>query len=103
MTAVTDEGTSRAPWRKSSYSGNGNNCVEVAVWRKSSYSGNGNECVEVASWRKATYSGNGGNCVEAGVADDGVILVRDTTDRAGGTLTFPAAAWRAFATNLKRR
>ncbi|MGQ0839229.1 DUF397 domain-containing protein [Actinokineospora sp.] len=32
-------------WRKSSFSGNANACVEV--WRKSSLSGNANECVEV--------------------------------------------------------
>ena len=74
-----------------------------APWRKSSYSGgNGGNCVEIATWRKATYSGgNGGDCVEAGVADPGLVLVRDTTSRDGGTLTFTAAAWRAFATQLK--
>jgi hypothetical protein len=72
-------------------------------WRKSSYStGNGGNCVEVATWRKATYSGgNGGNCVEAGVAEAGRVVVRDTTNRDGGTLTFTAAAWRTFAAQLK--
>jgi Domain of unknown function (DUF397) len=30
MAAMNDQDLSRAPWRKSSYSGNGNNCVEVA-------------------------------------------------------------------------
>ena len=49
-----------------------------------------------ARWRKSTKSGgNGGDCVE--VADNlpGVVLVRDTKDRDGGTLTFSAAvvAW----------
>jgi hypothetical protein len=75
-----------------------------APWRKSSYStGNGGDCVEVATWRKATYSGgNGGNCVEAGVVETGQVLVRDTTNRDGGTLTFTAAAWRVFAVRLKR-
>ena len=34
------------------------------------------------NWRKASYSSNGGaNCVE--VATDGIVLVRDTTDREG--------------------
>jgi hypothetical protein len=50
-----------------------------------------------AQWRKSTKSGNnGGNCVE--VADNlaGVVLVRDTKDRDGGTLTFAPDAWRAF-------
>ena len=76
--------------------------ISRAPWRKSSYSGNGNNCVEVAAWRKASYSGNGGNCVEAGVAESGWVLVRDTTNREGGTLSFPAAAWRAFAAGLKQ-
>jgi hypothetical protein len=84
MAAVTDEDMPRAPWRKSSYSNNGGECVEVATWRKSS------------------YSGNGGECVEAGVAEVGRVLVRDTTNREGTMLSFPAAAWRAFAAGLKQ-
>ncbi|MEU7754418.1 DUF397 domain-containing protein [Micromonospora sp. NPDC049171] len=50
-----------------------------------------------ARWRKSTKSGgNGGNCVE--VADNlpGVVLVRDTKDRDGGTLTFSPQAWGGF-------
>ncbi|MFI6761943.1 DUF397 domain-containing protein [Micromonospora sp. NPDC050417] len=50
-----------------------------------------------ARWRKSTRSsGNGGDCVE--VADNlpGRVLVRDTKDRDGGTLTFAPEAWRAF-------
>jgi Domain of unknown function (DUF397) len=40
------------------------------------------------------------DCVE--VADAaGVILVRDTTNRDGGTVAFTVAAWRAFAGSLK--
>ncbi|MEO3780149.1 DUF397 domain-containing protein [Micromonospora sp. B11E3] len=56
-----------------------------------------------ARWRKSTRSGNnGGNCVE--VADNlpGVVLVRDTKDRDGGTLTFAPTAWRAFVGGLTR-
>jgi Domain of unknown function (DUF397) len=30
-----------------------------------------------------------------------VILVRDTTDRDGGTLTFTAETWQMFVTGLK--
>ena len=30
-----------------------------------------------------------------------VIVVRDTTDRAGGTLTFTASAWQAFTAAIK--
>jgi Domain of unknown function (DUF397) len=51
-------------------------------------------------WRKSSYSdGNGGQCVE--VAGNGAVLVRDTTDRDGGTLTFTPAAWEAFTSGLK--
>jgi hypothetical protein len=46
-------------------------------------------------WRKSTYStGSGGECVE--VANDLVVLVRDTTNRDGGSLAFSAAVWNQF-------
>jgi hypothetical protein len=52
-------------------------------------------------WRKSSYSGaNGGNCVET-ANDDGVILVRDTTNRDDGTLAFGAEAWTSFVTSLR--
>ena len=51
-------------------------------------------------WRKSTYSGSdGGSCVE--VAQDGAILIRDTTNRDGGALAFSAGAWATFVTSLK--
>jgi hypothetical protein len=51
-------------------------------------------------WRKSSYSGgNGGSCVE--VANDGVILVRDTTDRDGATLSIGAGVWEAFLGTLR--
>lgn len=53
-----------------------------------------------APWRKSSYSGNGGqDCVE--VAVDGAILVRDTKNRDGGTLAFPAGAWVRFTASLR--
>ena len=55
----------------------------------------------MGDWRKSTYSdGNGGECVEL-ASGSGVILVRDTTNRDGGTLAFTADAWSAFAAVLK--
>jgi hypothetical protein len=53
------------------------------------------------NWRKASYSGSGGgSCVE--VADAAhVVLVRDTTDRDGGTLIIPASAWQTFTASIK--
>jgi hypothetical protein len=53
-------------------------------------------------WRKSSFSNaNGGACVET-ASGDGVVLVRDTTDRDGGTLAFAAGAWLAFARDIKR-
>jgi Domain of unknown function (DUF397) len=55
-----------------------------------------------ARWRKSTYSGaNGGGCLEAGNGHRSV-LVRDTTNRPGGTLRFTPAAWKAFTARMKR-
>jgi hypothetical protein len=53
-------------------------------------------------WRKSSYSdANGGNCVET-ASCDGLVLVRDTVNRDGGTLEFSTEAWEAFAASLKR-
>jgi Domain of unknown function (DUF397) len=52
-------------------------------------------------WRKSSYSdSNGGDCVET-ASGSGVILVRDTTDRDGGTLSFSAEAWGTFTASLR--
>jgi hypothetical protein len=51
-------------------------------------------------WRKSTHStGDGGQCVE--VAGDGSVLVRDTTNRDGGTLVFSHAAWQRFLGTIR--
>ncbi len=52
------------------------------------------------NWRKATYSNGGENCVET-TSGSGVVLVRDTTDRDGGTLAFSAEAWERFTASLR--
>jgi hypothetical protein len=90
-------------WRKSSHSNGGaNNCVEVGAWRASSYSNGGSDtCVEVGAWRKSSHSNGGANnCVEVGHAAP-IVLVRDTTDRAGAVLTIPAPAWRALLAGIR--
>jgi hypothetical protein len=52
-------------------------------------------------WRKSTYSNaNGGDCVETS-SGDGMILVRDTTNRDCATLAFSAQAWEQFTTSLR--
>ncbi|GAA0365740.1 DUF397 domain-containing protein [Micromonospora gifhornensis] len=56
-----------------------------------------------AQWRKSTKSGNnGGSCVE--VADNlpGVVLVRDTKDREGGTLRVTPSSWQSFVDLAKQ-
>ena len=52
-------------------------------------------------WRKSTYSGATGSCVET-ASSDGVVVVRDTTNRDGGTLAFSANAWSAFMAGIKQ-
>jgi Domain of unknown function (DUF397) len=69
-------------------------------WRKSSFSGNGGNCVEVGDWRKSSYSDNGGNCIEVGEAWRGV-LVRDTQDPHGPVLVFTTGVWRRFAGQVR--
>ncbi len=52
-------------------------------------------------WRTSSYSSNGGaTCVEV-AAQTGRALVRDTTDRDGGTLVFGADAWEKFTAGLR--
>ena len=51
-------------------------------------------------WRKSSYSGSNGSCVET-ASDNGVIMVRDTTDRHGSTLAVGAQAWVQFTNTLR--
>ena len=50
-------------------------------------------------WRKATYSVENGNCVELAAA--GTVMIRDTQDRDGVTLTISVEAWRTFAARVR--
>ncbi|WP_410596646.1 DUF397 domain-containing protein [Amycolatopsis sp. lyj-23] len=52
----------------------------------------------LAKWRKSTYSSQG-DCVE--VALDRPVLIRDTKDREGGTLTASTATWRELLSKLR--
>jgi hypothetical protein len=54
------------------------------------------------TWRKSTRSGNGGECVEVSDARNGV-MIRDTKDRQGATLTASRDDWRRFTNAVKAR
>jgi hypothetical protein len=57
----------------------------------------------IGGWRKSSYSNaNGGDCVEVRNVRD-VIAVRDTKNRAGTVLSFPARALGTFAADIKKR
>jgi len=51
----------------------------------------------MTAWRKSSYSGED-KCVE--VALGAVSQIRDTKDRAGGTLTISTRSWDAFLADL---
>ncbi|MGP4021446.1 DUF397 domain-containing protein [Saccharopolyspora sp. 5N708] len=57
-----------------------------------------------SAWRKSSRSGtNGGNCVEVGFDDEADMAgIRDTKDRAGGTLEVSRAVWAKFVDAVRR-
>ncbi|WP_326551559.1 DUF397 domain-containing protein [Micromonospora sp. NBC_01813] len=53
-------------------------------------------------WRKSKKSGGVSNCVEVADNIPGQVLVRDTKDRDGSTLTFGPSAWSSFVALAKQ-
>jgi hypothetical protein len=47
-------------------------------------------------WRKSSLSAAAGECVEFARSTTGEVLLRDSKDPSGPTLTFTPAEWRAF-------
>ncbi|SDG78625.1 protein of unknown function [Lentzea fradiae] len=81
-------------WRKSSYSPEASDCVEVS-WRKSSHSPSASDCVEVG-WQKSSHSASGSECVEVGRS----VGIRDS--KAPAThLPVSEAAWSALLQQVK--
>lgn len=68
-------------------------------FRKSSYSGRGQDCVEVAhiptSFRKSTHSGDRVECVEIADLPCGAAI-RDSKHPDSGHLPFPSTEWTGF-------
>lgn len=74
------------------------------MWFKSSYSsGDGGQCLEVAlTWRKSSYSdGEGGQCVEIATCPT-TIHIRDSKNTEGPCLTVAPGTWTAFVTYSAR-
>jgi hypothetical protein len=84
---VPEEVFARATWRKSTYSGNEGQCVEIAR-------------LDVGTWHTSSHSGNEGNCVEVAHGHR-IVAVRDSKDPDGPKLAFSAAEWKAFTARVK--
>lgn len=73
--------------------------MTILRFQKSSYSGAGQNCVEVAhipsGFRKSSHSGQEANCVEVADLPCGAA-VRDSKHPEAGHLAFPAGEWAAF-------
>ncbi len=54
-----------------------------------------------AIWFKSSRSSANGQCVEVATNLPGVVAVRDTKNRDGGTLLFTDAEWAAFVAGAK--
>ncbi|MGH3832898.1 MAG: DUF397 domain-containing protein [Pseudonocardiaceae bacterium] len=67
------------------------------AWRKSSYSSDQVNCVEVAAlgWRTSSYSSSQVNCVQVALGEP-VIGVRDSKHPDGPVLAVPSARWSSF-------
>ncbi|GAA1106439.1 DUF397 domain-containing protein [Nocardiopsis metallicus] len=66
-------------------------------FRKSSYSGHAQNCVEVAQIPTSFRSGAGESCVEAGPLLGGAAI-RDSKHPGAGHLPFPKSEWASFLT-----
>lgn len=73
-------------------------------WRKSSFSADTINCVEVAfgTWRKSSFSAHDSNCVEIAVGGE-VAGVRDSKSPGAGHLALDPAAYQALLGFANRR
>ena len=73
----------------------------MTTWRKSSFSGENTDCVEVG-WHKSSFSGGNTNCVEVsrGNSAEERVGIRDSKNPASGELSVDRSGWRAFLISL---
>lgn len=72
--------------------------VNAHTWRKSSFSGNSGNCVEVADFRKSSHSEQ--SCVEVGSTTE--VLVRDTKlGEDSPVLRVAPEAWKSFLASIR--
>ena len=74
------------------------------VFRKSSYSGASQNCIEVAQvpgFRKSSYSSDRVECVEVAELPCGAAI-RDSKHPDAGHFPFPAAEWTGFLRSALR-
>ncbi len=67
------------------------------AWRKSSYSSDQYNCVEVAAlgWRTSSHSSSQYNCVQVALGGP-AVGVRDSKDPDGPVLAIPTTHWSSF-------
>ncbi len=76
--------------------------VSQVVWRKSSHSGNGSDCVEIAVAGSAqAVAGFAQPAIEHKRDTERLFLVRDSKDPGGPVLALTPAEWEAFVADLK--
>jgi len=61
---------------------------------------NSDDSVEPGNWRKSTRSKAYGECVEVS-GGSGIIATRDSQDRHGLVIEYPARSWQAFVVATK--
>ncbi|GAA3742220.1 DUF397 domain-containing protein [Plantactinospora mayteni] len=52
-------------------------------------------------WRKSRRSDAGDNCVEVAIPSQSGLIVRDSKDPGGGTLSFSNNSWKKFLDGIR--